>query len=209
MTIFAFLNTVNLAKLIEGILATAGGFLIGYLLAAIFGWFFDKYLLKRKSPALLHRILRLLGGLILAIIVAMMVFGGGGGSGNGTGDGAGDGKASPTAGTLDPNAKADPKAPPVKPSKSAEERVGITVLGGTDVQENRFYQIDDDPAPRTFAEVKDHVRKKKELETKPLGLEIRFAERNALPRDHSAVRQLEAWARDVAGLSVTFPAEAP
>lgn len=206
--IVAFVNTLNLAKLIEGILATAGGFLIGYVLVAVFGWCFDKYVLKRQSPVLLHRICRLLGGLILAILVAMMVFSGGGGSGNGTGDGTGDGKASPNSGTIEPKTKPDPSLPPLKPMKTSEERVGITVLGGPDVQDNKFYLIDDDTTPRTFAEVKMVLGRKKETEAKPFGLEIRFPNRNALPKDHRAVTQLEQWALN-SGLAVTFPAEAP
>lgn len=209
MTIFGFLNTLNLAKLIEGILATAGGFLVGYILAAIAGWLFDKYLLKRKSPEFLHKVCRLLGGLILAIIVALLVFGGGGGEGNGTGEGTGNGKASPANGTIDPSSTNDPKQISLKPLPPVEERIRITLLGGTDVKDQKFYLIDDETVPRSLAEAKAAIQKAKDATTKTLGLEIRFAAQNALPQDHPAVTQLARWARESAGLTVTFPAEAP
>lgn len=207
MILVAFLNTLRLAKLIEGALATVGAFLVGYVLVALLGWFFDKYLLKRKSPELLHRVCRLLGGLILAILVAMMLFGGGGGSGDGTGDGAGTGTASPgpasNAESTDPKAVAAKVAPPV------EVRVRVLVLGGTDVKDQKFYVVDDDPAPLAFADAKSAIQRKKDATAKSVGLEIRFPVQNALPRDHPAIAQLARWAGEVAGLTVTFPAEAP
>ncbi len=208
MTIFAFLNTLNLAKLIEGILATAGGFLVGYIFVVIFGWMFDKFLLKRKSPQLLHKVCRLLGGLILAIIVALLVFGGGGGEGNGTGDGKGNGKASPANGTSDPNAATDPKQISLKPPP-VEERIRVTILGGSDVVDQKFYRIGDDDTARSFAEAKAAITKTKNESTRSLGIEINFTSNNALPLDHPAVEQLKRWARETAGLTVTFPAEAP
>ncbi|MBX3398049.1 MAG: hypothetical protein KF873_04860 [Gemmataceae bacterium] len=207
MILVAFLNTLRLAKLIEGALATVGAFLVGYVLVALLGWLFDKYLLKRKSPELLHRVCRLLGGLILAILVAMMLFGGGGGSGDGTGDGAGTGTASPgpasNAESTDPKAVAAKVAPPV------EVRVRVLVLGGTDVKDQKFYVVDDDPAPLAFADAKSAIQRKKDATAKSVGLEIRFPVQNALPRDHPAIAQLARWAGEVAGLTVTFPAEAP
>lgn len=210
MMLVAFFNAVNFAKLIEGALATAGGFLVGYVLVWIFGWWADKYLFKRPSPMFAHRVCRMLGGLILAILVAMMVFGGGGGDGDGTGEGSGNGKASPTNGSLDattPNTTPQPL--PTKPLPPTVERVRITMLGGSDVKDQKFYLVDDDAMPRAFAEVKAAVQKKKESTAKPLGLEIRFTPQNTLPQDHRAVTQLARWAKDTAGMDVTFPAEAP
>lgn len=207
MILVAFLNTLRLAKLIEGALATVGAFLVGYVLVALLGWLFDKYLLKRKSPELLHRVCRLLGGLILAILVAMMLFGGGGGSGDGTGDGAGTGTASP--GPASNVESTDPKAVAAKVAPPVEVRVRVLVLGGTDVKDQKFYVVDDDPAPLAFADAKSAIQRKKDATAKSVGLEIRFPVQNALPRDHPAVAQLARWAGEVAGLTVTFPAEAP
>lgn len=207
MILVAFLNTLRLAKLIEGALATVGAFLVGYVLVTLLGWWFDKYLLKRKSPELLHRVCRLLGGLILAILVALMLFGGGGGSGDGTGDGAGAGKASP--GPASDAESTDPKAVAAKVAPPVEVRVRVLVLGGTDVKDQKFYVVDDDPAPLAFADARSAIQRKKDATAKSVGLEIRFPVQNALPRDHPAVAQLARWAGEVAGLTVSFPAEAP
>lgn len=205
--LLAFLNP---AKFVENGLAVAGGFLVGYVGVIVLGWAADKFLFKRPSPALLHRACRVLGGLIVALLVAMLLFGEGGGEGGGTGEGAGNGKSSPTTGTLDPaTPNAEPQPKPVKPLPPAEERVRVTILGGTDVKDAKFYLVEDDAAPRTFAEVKAAVEKKKAATAKSLGLEIRFPPQNTLPQDHPAVAQLARWARDTAGLSVSFPAETP
>lgn len=210
--IFAFINTTRLAKLIEGTLATAGGFLLGYLLIAIIGWLIDKYLLKRKSPEFLHKVCRLIGGLIVAILVALMVFGGGGGEGDGMGDGAGNGKASPTQGTqgpIEPSPTTDSKAIPSNLASKVEERIRVTILGGSDVQNQKFYLLDDATDPLAFADLKSAIQKRKESTSKTLGIEIYFNSRNALPKDHPAVTQLVRWANDLAGLTVAFPVEAP
>jgi hypothetical protein len=208
MMLVAFLNTIRLAKLIEGALATVGAFLVGYLLVALVGWWFDKHLIKRKSPDLLHRVCRLLGGLILAILVALMLLGGGGGSGDGTGDGTGSGKASPANGPPD-SESVDPKQVTAKVAPPVEVRVRVLVLGGTDVKDQKFYVVDDDPAPLAFADAKSAIQRKKDATAKSVGLDIRFPVQNALPRDHRAVTQLAQWAGEVAGLTVSFPAEAP
>ena len=208
MILVAFLNTIRLAKLIEGALATIGAFLVGYILVAILGWWLDKYLLKRRSPDLLHRVCRLLGGLILALLVAMMLFGGGGGSGDGTGDGTGTGKASPSSASSN-SESADPKAATAVVLPPVEVRIRVLVLGGTDVKDQKFYVVDDDATPLALADAKAAILKKKDATAKSIGLEIRFPVQNALPRDHPAVSQFVRWAGETAGLTVTFPAEAP
>ncbi|QEL21120.1 hypothetical protein PX52LOC_08250 [Limnoglobus roseus] len=208
--LLAFFNTVRVAKLIEGALATAGGFLVGYVLAMILGWMIDKYVFKRPSPAFLHRIGRMLGGLILAILVAMMVFNGGGGEGDGTGDGTGNGKSSPVNGTLDPTTpNTQPQPTPRKHLPPAEERVRVTVLGGTDVKGERFYLVEDDLTPRTLEEVKALVQQKKDATSKTLHLEVQYRAQNTLFNDHPSVSRLRIWANRTAGLAVDLPPETP
>jgi hypothetical protein len=202
---------LRLEKLVEGLLATAGGFLVGYVLVAILGWLFDKRVIKRQSPEFLHRVCRLIGGITLAFLVAMYVFGGGGGDGGGIGEGTGNNKASPVNGTLDPKTpNADLLANATKsPGLAPEERLRITMLGGNDVKDMKFYLVEDDPTPRTLDEVKAAVLKRKESTMKSLGLEVRFTAQNTLAQDHPAVGRLTKWARESAGLSVSFPAEMP
>jgi hypothetical protein len=140
-----------------------------------------------------------------------MVFGGGGGEGDGTGDGVGNNKASPVNGTLEPNSvSTELKSTPTRSTgPTPEERIRITMLGGSDVKDQKFYLIEDEPTPRTLAEVKAAVQKRKDATTKTLGLEIRFTVQNTLPQEHPAVGLITKWAREIAGLSVSFPAEMP
>ena len=199
----------NFAQLLVNGLAVGGGFLVGYMLAWAAMWWADRSFLLRKTPPMAHRVVRFLGGLVLAIIVALLVFGAGGsGLGGGTGENLGD-KVPQTGG---PNPDAPPATVPAPVSVAATtpsgERVRVTLLGGPDVKDERFYLVDADPVARNFAEVKSALAAKK-ADGKKLVLELRFAAAHTLPQDHPAVARLAAWARDSAGLTVTYPAEGP
>lgn len=60
-----------------------GGFAGGYLLAWIAGVGFDKVVVKAKSPELLHKWARIIGGVLAAMLVAFLVFPAGQGAGGG------------------------------------------------------------------------------------------------------------------------------
>lgn len=210
----AFLD-FNLAQFLVNCLAVGGGFLVGYVLAGGAAWWVDRSFLRKKTPPLVRRLVRILGGIAAAIIVALLVFGrGGGGLGGGQGEGVGSGTTSGTGPGQGSVTDAPPPttrpAPPVaaKDVPPPDARIRVTVLGGPDVKDQRFYLVDDDPSPRTFAEAKAAVLARKDAAPQKLGVEIRFTTRNTLPRDHPAVTLLADWARD-AGLAVVFPAESP
>ncbi len=208
ISIFAFLDTLRLAKLIEGALATIGGFIVGYVLAIVLGWIFDKFLIKRRSPEFLHKVIRLIFGLAIAILVAVYFFGGGGGGG-GTGENNSEGTSSQVQGQPDPS---DPTVVPpstLQPTDPAGLHVRITILGGNEVKDERFYQVDDDPTPHALPDIKSRILAKKEVSSGALILEVLFSRQFTLPQDHPAVTQLTSWARDRAGVTVTFPAEMP
>lgn len=202
-------NPARFAQLVVNLLAVGGGFLLGYLLAGGVVW----WLGRGKAPDGLKRTARLLGGVAVAVLVFLIVFGHGlgwtlfGGGLAGTDNGSGKGPADRT----EPVSTA-PDRPPVQPAKPlppAGERVRVTLLGGPDVKDQRFYLVDDDPAPRTLDEVRTAaLRRKEEAGAKGLAVEVRFAATNTLPREHPAVTRLERWAAE-AGLTVTFPAEGP
>jgi hypothetical protein len=212
MELFAIeLNVTRIAQLLVNCFAVGGGFLAGYIGMMIVGKLVDRFVLHRKTPHTVHMGFRYLGGTAMAILVALIVFGHGqgwtlmGGGLDGSSNGTGGQASGETAST-----KTDPTLP--EPSKTqtslaTEERIRITMLGGADVKEQRFYQLDDDVQARTLAEIKAAIHKRKEGTMKSLGLEVRFASRNALPQDHPAVGLLTKWARETAGLPVTFPAE--
>lgn len=215
---YAFLgfNAARFAQAIVNGLAVAGGFLLGYVLTMAAGWAIDRWIARGKTPAGVHKVARFLGGIAMAVLVALIVFGhgqgwtlfGGGlaGEDNGTGKST---AAVPAVTKKEPDhtEKKPPTAPP--DTTPARERVRVTMLGGRDVKDQKFYLIDDDPTPRTLAEVKEAVLKKKETTPEKLAVEIRFAAQNTLPQDHPAVQMLARWARETAGLTVTFPAETP
>jgi hypothetical protein len=85
----------------------------------------------------------------------------------------------------------------------------VTVLGGDDVKDEKFYLLGDETTPRTFAEFVVAARGRKDTAPdRMLNVEIHFAKRNTLPADHPAVVRLVRWARD-AGVDVGFPAAKP
>lgn len=185
-------------------LAVLGGFLAGYVMAGLIAKLLDRVLVLRKSPLWLHRIIRILGGVAVAMLVAMIVFGHGkgwnlfGGGADGTAEATGTQPVSTTA--------VQKTEPPPEPKTQGEagDRIRVTILGGTDVKAERFYLLDDDLSPMTLAELKSAVLKRKESSSKLPTLEVRSASRNTLPTDHPAVAMLTRWAREVAGLNFTL-----
>jgi hypothetical protein len=202
----------RLTDFVISCLAVGGGFLVGYL----FGWALaaalNRWAFRSKvGPQVIH-LSRLVGGLIGAVLVIMMLAWGGGGGGL-FGRGPGEGKGTPSEGTP----KADQKEPPKsdEPNKGAappetrpaELVVPVTILGGTDVRDERFYLVGADRAPKTFAEVRAAISGTKTAEKRKVSVAILLSPPpNRLPLDHTAVTQMIRWAQDEAGLDVTFPA---
>jgi hypothetical protein len=196
----------HFAQLLVNILAVGGGFLVGYFLTLIAANTLDRAVLRKKSPRGLHKVLRFLGGLLGAILVALIVFGHGqgwnlfGGAAGSTG--TGNGRDAPQLITTPAN-----DTPPETPKPTLAPtvtRIRITILGGGDVKSKHFYKLDDDPNARTFDEVKAVVQPAAKQAVKP-GVEIRFAQKNRLPQDHPAVTMLVQWLRESCGLTVAFP----
>lgn len=216
LVLFAFgLSSEKVAQLFLNCFAVAGGFLVGWVLTGLVAWFLDKRLTGGKSPATVHRVAKNLGGVGLAILVALIVFGNGSGWSIMGGDGDGDGKSNAPPGRPGGPDKGGPPATspnttPIpdtrKEQPSPRERVRVTVLGGEAVKNERFYLLDDDATPRTIAEARATLAGKKESAKGSLGVEIRFTADNAIPPNHPAVLQLTNWARDNA-VTVSFPAE--
>lgn len=198
----------NYVQFLVNCLAVGGGFLVGYLSAGAVAWWIDRTFLRKKTPPTLHRASRILGGLALAIIVALLLFGKGGtGLGGGQGEGLGSGTGATGTGPTAEPVETKPKPPaPAKDVPIPTARIRVTMLGGADVKDKRFYLIDDDSAPKTFEEAKSAIRAKADAAPEKPAVEVRFTVRNALPQDHPAVRQLADWARE-SGLTVVYPAE--
>lgn len=210
--VFAFLtlNPERVVQLGVNCLAVAGGFLAGYVLTGLLAWLFDRWLTGGKSPEPFHRAAKIIGGLGLAILIAMLVFGKGGtGDGDGSGGTPGDAKTNATGGgSTQPTTNDVKPAPSVSTENPAppEQRVRVTLLGGSDVRDAKFYLIDDDRTPKAFADVATAVAAKKGATGKAVGVEIRFPPTNAPAQDHAAVLQLTRWAQ-ANGVTVSFPAD--
>ena len=82
----------------------------------------------------------------------------------------------------------------------------VTLLGGEDVREEKFYLLGDDRTPLDLPGLTAALKSRKESAARPLGIEVRFASNNTLPRTHPAVLRLTAWAQ-ANGYPVTFPAK--
>lgn len=148
-----FFTEANIAALVKGALAVAGGFLAGYLLGMLLGYGFDKMVAKRDSPHGLHKVMRYTCGLIVAIIVALLMFRGGSGGdgqgGDGTGGGAKPGETTGTGteptsnGTGTPATKPDPATPP---KIQIVDAVIVKIFAGLDVESGteKFFQVADE-----------------------------------------------------------------
>ncbi len=211
--LFGFLSGAqeSFNELLHNTLLVAGGFLVGYVLGGILAWVIGRYALKQKDTSNLKAVGKPVCGAVVAIIIAMIVFTGrgkplgDGGDGKGTTNNDSNGKANPS--NTNPDPKLDPKlAPPKIDIKPADVTLRVTILGGEDVQNERFYLLDDDRTAKTFAELKTAITERRKNEKGKVVVAVLFPVKNALPREHPAVTQVAKWAAEEAGLDVVFPA---
>src|SRR5918995_1979240 len=95
---FAFVgfDTDRVVRFGLNLLAVGGGFLIGHVLTGVIAWALDRWITGGKTPQGVHRVARVFGGIALALLVALLLFGQGG---YGIGDGPGGGPNSNDKGT--------------------------------------------------------------------------------------------------------------
>ncbi len=142
-------------------LTVVGGFAAGYLFTWVAGVGFDKAVTRVKSPDFLHKWARRVGGVLVALVVAFLVFRGGPGSGGGSGKGEGDGEGSPATGSVAPQtSQTTPtdKRPEVVVDLSP---VYVTVYAGDAVERGteKFFAVGDPPGAKVDrAAVADAVR---------------------------------------------------
>lgn len=203
-------------------LAVAGAFMVGYVVGWLLAWGLDRWAFARKSPDPVKKAVRTLAGIATAILVALIVFGDGtggglfGGGGQAEGTGTGTAPSAETPGKekkpAPPITQPTPKAPPpkVEPIKTPEVKptdvvVRVTFLGGADVTGDRFYLLDEDPGPKTFAQVQEAVVKRIETaEGRKVYLAVQFPARNRIAEDSINVTQVTDWARN-RGIEVLWP----
>lgn len=210
------LNPERVAQFIVNVLAVGGGYLVGYFLFGFIAWGLDRWLLYGNTPIGLKRVIRHLGGVALAVLVALIVFGqghgwnlfggGGTGDGNGTSTSEGTGTGTGSAATVKETTPQTPVPPPVKETPTPTERIRITVLGGTDVKEMKFYLVDDERTPRTLGELEAVVASRRTADGKPIGIELRYSPQGGVGKDAPGTIRLVNWAQR-AGLTVILPGD--
>ena len=195
---------------VRNCLLVAGAFLVGYILGGLIGWAVSKYALKRQSTEIYSRAGRLVGGVLLAFIVALLVFTGLGKRWGPGGDGAGTPSETGTKDRTDPSSPSDPRVVPPKVDQSpVDVTVRVTVLAGAAVRsEGKYYLIDDDPNPRNLSEAKEAILAAKTKAKARTMLQVLFSSDPNLapPRNDPKVTDVTRWATEEAGLDVTFPA---
>jgi hypothetical protein len=211
--LFAFLEDAqkSIQQFLHNCLLVAGAFLVGYILGGLIGWAIGKWALKQKSPDTLKQIGRPVGGIILALIVALLVFTGmgkrfgEGGEGSGTPNDSGKKDAATNT-----DHSANPKVIPPKVDQTPPEAtVRVTVLAGAAVRsERKYYLLDDNSTPVTLEELKDAISARKAKTKGRVVLQVLFSSDPNLapPRNDPKVTDLTRWATEEAGLDVTFPA---
>jgi len=213
LTLFAFLDDVqkSLQQFIHNCLLVAGAFLVGYILGGMIGWGLGKWAFRQKDPNTLKQLGRPVGGIILALIVALLVFTGMGGR---LGEG-GEGKGTPNDigkndATSNPDQRANPKVVPPKVDQSPiESTIRVTILAGAAVRsERKYYLLDDDSTPITLEELKEAIKARRSRTKGKTVLQVLFSSDPNLapPRNDPKVTDVTRWASEEAGLDVTFPA---
>lgn len=189
------------AMIIKG-LAVGGGFLVGYFLGRVVAWALDRWLFAQKAPDQLKKAVALLAGVALAVLVALFVFGEGGNGLFGSGGQNGENKGTPT----DDNKQAQPEPQKEVPKEKEEPKpkevpkptpgdVRVAILSGTDVQNSRFYLMDNDPMPKTFPELKQAIETRRKSAASELTIIFRF-KTEPLTGNHLAVKQVVEWVKE-------------
>jgi len=202
MSLFADPTTAinNIQHVAINLVAIAGGYIIGGQFVKHFAIFLCRSITKKVPPRPVAKLIGVVGGILVAILVALLVFGNG--LGIGIGSPSGDGTGTTNTGTqpLNPykgapsDEKSDPKAvEPVvkdKEEKPAPLTERVIVLGDNDVF-NRYYRVEGRTGRMNLEELGTHLRERM-LDTKrPLtGVTILVYKNSA----YTAAQRLEGWA---------------
>ncbi|MBP3953709.1 hypothetical protein J8F10_00135 [Gemmata sp. G18] len=198
----------KLAGYVIKCLAVGGGFLVGYFVGGAVAWALDRWVFAHKAPVQLKKLCSFLCGLVLAIIVALIVFGDGGGGLLGGGGAPGDGKGTPAPedkGKQQPTPPVPPQDDPKivlpkvepKPSdpKPTPGDVRVAILSGADVRDGKFYVLDSEATPKTFDELKKAITDRRANTKIELTLVFRFA-KDPLSNSHPEMKRLSAWVQE-------------
>jgi hypothetical protein len=215
---YAFFSGLGdkLSALAIKFLAVAGGFLVGYFIGGLLATAVNNWLFKKRAPEQFKQVCQMLAGIVLAILVALFVFGDGGGGLFGGGGTSGDGKGNPAADTNsqsknEPNKKVDSNvSTPQVDIKPGDITIRVTVLAGAAVPSaGKFYLIDDDRTPISLTDLKNAIQSRKAQDKGKITLAVLFPTdpNHAPPRNDPKVTDVTRWATEEAGMDVVFPAQ--
>lgn len=189
----------TLKRLGMNCLIVIGSYVVGYVGSGFLYSALDKWAFKKKSPDGLKKTLRILTGIIVAIIVASLLFWGGGGTGEGPGgpgtgvgneknDKKGDEPTNPN-----PKEKITPKRIDVPSGKGERTILTVTFLGVGEATDGKAFKLGDDK--KKYAELTDAILKRRAVE--PNGIKLVFYRTGTNPVSRqlsTSVKDLEAWA---------------
>lgn len=203
--------------LAEKILAVLGGAVVGGLVVGLLAQLLTRAFAAQKLPRGPLLVTRLLGAVIGGWLVALWVFGGGGSGFGGLGGGwfgSGGGKEEGQKTTAVSKNDSASKRTDNQTKALVNETLRIEVLGSSlpkqDVDASRYYRIDtgDGPRLRTFAEVKEFVKKRREEQPPLHRIEI-VLYNNSPSEQGDLVRDLKAWASQLKGDKVKVDVSKP
>jgi hypothetical protein len=180
-------------------LAVAGGFLLGNLLTLVLCRLVAKAMFKRRMPEQLERALRVIGGLLLAALVAWLLFRFGAGwglGGSGTGEGEGSGGVA-----TDQTDQGKGRTPPKGDTKAKEEDpflatgTKVTVLRASAYP--KTFQFEGEPEGVDLAAAKERLRKRVEDSKGRLKFVDLLIYRNSTAETHPVVQEFESYAYEL------------
>lgn len=205
----------DLGLLLIKLLAVAGSAALGWIGAgAAVGWG-TRLTLRRKLPAGLLVVVRLLGGLIAGWLVYWWLFqaggtGGFGGSGGGWWPFGGRGSGSNQGATTTTTAPRSTEPGATKPLEvPTSPPLRVILLGGDRVVAQRFYLLGEETMARTLTELEPELLRWREAHAGPPRpvLEI-VLYRNSVDRENPAVAELKDWAEQHGfAVKLDFPNE--
>jgi len=178
----------NSGRVVVGVLAVAGGFLVGNLLTLVLCRLVAKAAFHTRMNQRLEQALRILGGIALAVLVAWLVFRGGPGWGfGGTGSGEGEGSGGPSPKETDPSKEARPKVVPKKDEEAVlSSTLKVRIEPATSYPKTFRFEgapeaVDLPTAKKTLEEFQARVKAEPRLEVQVY--------QNSTAVDHAAVRE--------------------
>jgi hypothetical protein len=188
----------TLKRLAMNCLIVIGAYVVGYIGSGILYAALDRWVFKKKTPDPIKKTIRVIVGIVVAVIVASLLFWGGGGGGEGPGGpgpGVGNEKSDKKGDEpTNPNSKDKATPEPVKLPEGKAERtlLAVTFLGGGDVTSGRAYMLGNEK--KNFAELTDSIKKRKAAEPNGVKLILGRTGVDPVSRQSTGVKALEEWA---------------